>query len=211
MLVIADAERAVAIGGVMGGANSEIGASTKRMVLESAYFQPASVRRTSKRLNLKTEASTRFERGGDINAPVDALARAAALLEQIGAAQSGTIGRRLPCAAKADSRSRCARRGSSACSGWSCRTPTCRAFCSRLASPSRAATTRAGRSPCPASAWTSLREIDLVEEVGRHYGFDRLPSTFPLLAAPQPRPGSAHRARPEDPPGADGSRVCPNR
>ena len=87
MLVIADAERAQAIGGVMGGAASEIGATTKLMVLESAYFKPASIRRTSKRLNLKTEASTRFERGADVNAAPVAIARAAALLQQIGAAQ----------------------------------------------------------------------------------------------------------------------------
>ena len=87
MLVIADAERAQAIGGVMGGATSEIGAGTTLMVLESAYFKPASVRRTSKRLGLKTEASTRFERGADVNAAPVAIARAAALLQQIGAAQ----------------------------------------------------------------------------------------------------------------------------
>ena len=87
MLVIADAERPQAIGGVMGGATSEIGSGTKLMVLESAYFKPASVRRTSKRLGLKTEASTRFERGADVNAAPAAIARAAALLQQIGAAQ----------------------------------------------------------------------------------------------------------------------------
>ena len=89
MCVIADAARAVAVGGVMGGLETEIGPSTKRMLLESAYFLPASVRRTSKRLGLKTEASTRFERGGDISAPVDALDRAAELLEKIGAGSAG--------------------------------------------------------------------------------------------------------------------------
>src|SRR5260221_1830292 len=71
----------------MGGASSEIGSATKLMVLESAYFKPASVRRTSKRLGLKTEASTRFERGADVQAAPAAIARAAALLQQIGAAQ----------------------------------------------------------------------------------------------------------------------------
>src|SRR5262245_25685095 len=87
MLVIADGERAQAVGGVMGGALSEIGAGTKLMVLESAYFKPASVRRTSKRLGLNTEASTRFERGADIDGAPAAIERAAALLQQIGAAQ----------------------------------------------------------------------------------------------------------------------------
>jgi phenylalanyl-tRNA synthetase beta chain len=80
MLVIADAERATAVAGVMGGRESEIDGSTTRMVLESAYFHPPAVRRTSKRLGLKTEASTRFERGGDIAALPAGIARAAALL-----------------------------------------------------------------------------------------------------------------------------------
>src|SRR4029453_4111219 len=57
MLVIADAERPQAIGGVMGGALSEIGAGTKLMVLESASFKPASVRRRSRGVALKTAAS----------------------------------------------------------------------------------------------------------------------------------------------------------
>src|SRR5262249_44943181 len=87
MLVIADAERPQAVAGVMGGAHSEIGAARTLMVLESACFKPGSVRRTSKKLGLKTEASTRFERGADIDAAPAAIARIAALLQQIGAAQ----------------------------------------------------------------------------------------------------------------------------
>src|SRR5262245_41139126 len=67
MLVIADRDRAQAIAGVMGGARSEVSAATASIVFESAYFKPASVRRTSKKLDLKTEASARFERGADVN------------------------------------------------------------------------------------------------------------------------------------------------
>ena len=86
MLVIADAERAVAIAGVMGGQRlGDCRRDTRMIVLESAYFQPASVRLTSKRLALKTEASSRFERGGDVNAPPAGIARAAVLLAEIGA------------------------------------------------------------------------------------------------------------------------------
>src|SRR5262249_3953167 len=85
MLVIADRDRAQAIAGVMGGAASEVSLSTKLVVIESAYFKPASVRRTGKRLGLKTEASSRFERGADIGAQVVALQRAIALMDQIGA------------------------------------------------------------------------------------------------------------------------------
>ena len=75
MLVIADAGRPQAVAGVMGGGDSEVSASTRAIALESAYFKPSSVRRTSKRLGLKTEASSRFERGCDPNAAMTALAR----------------------------------------------------------------------------------------------------------------------------------------
>ena len=68
MLVIADAEKAQAVAGVMGGGRSEVSDATKTIVLESAFFDPKSVRRTSKKLGLKTEASARFERGADVNA-----------------------------------------------------------------------------------------------------------------------------------------------
>ena len=85
MLVIADAERASAVGGVMGGHDSEIGPATTRIALESAYFHPPSIRRTSKRLGLKTEAAMRFERGGDVAAAPLGIARAAALFKAIGA------------------------------------------------------------------------------------------------------------------------------
>ncbi len=88
-LVIADAERAQAVGGVMGGADSEVHAGTRRIVFESAWFKPASVRATSKRLGLRTEASMRFERGADLTAPARALARACELLVEIGAGGRG--------------------------------------------------------------------------------------------------------------------------
>ncbi|MFS8087148.1 MAG: phenylalanine--tRNA ligase beta subunit-related protein, partial [Acidobacteriota bacterium] len=65
MLVIADAKRAVAVAGVMGGEESEISNATTDVLIESAYFNPASVRRTAKSLGLHTEASHRFERGTD--------------------------------------------------------------------------------------------------------------------------------------------------
>lgn len=65
MLVIADAERAIAIAGVMGGKDTEVTASTKNILLESAYFEPISVRRTARKLAISTDSSYRFERGVD--------------------------------------------------------------------------------------------------------------------------------------------------
>lgn len=197
MLVIADAERPQAVGGVMGGAMSEIGPTTKLMVLESAYFKPASVRRTSKRLNLKTEASTRFERGADVNAAPIAIARAAALLQQIGAAQPlGPIIDKYPSPIPA-------------------RTLTLRSsriehilgmpisdsdVVARLEPLGFAVSSRPappGLRPAPRAEWQVSvptyrvdvqREIDLIEEVARHDGYASLPASIPEMDALQPPP-----------------------
>ena len=189
MLVIADRDRAQAIAGVMGGAASEVSTGTTTIALESAYFKPASVRRTSKRLGLKTEASTRFERGADISAQVVAIERAMALIERIGAGQA--VGPAIDCyprprgpvqlhlrrdrlarllgsaVADADVERILRRLGlqvSPSADGWDVAAPTFRV--------------------------DLLREVDLIEEVGRHVGFDRLEPTFPVLttAAPPPDP-----------------------
>ena len=92
-LMICDKEKAVAIAGVMGGLNSEVTDQTKNVLLESAYFQPTSIRRTSKRHGLQTEASRRFERGCDPNQVVDSLNRAAMLIQELagGTVCSGII------------------------------------------------------------------------------------------------------------------------
>ena len=194
MLVIADAAHAQAVGGVMGGAVSEIGATTKLMVLESAYFKPASIRRTSKRLGLKTEASTRFERGADVNAAPAAIARAAALLQQIGAARpvgpaidkypspqppvtltlrsdriERLLGMPVP---SADIPARLEPLGFAVQPG------------SRI-EDGRATTWSV---TVPSFRVDVLREIDLIEEIARHDGYAGLPATFPSLTAAQPPP-----------------------
>jgi len=84
MLMICDGKKPVAIGGVMGGLNSEIENDTSRVLIESAYFSPVSIRRTSKKLGLSTEASFRFERGVDPEGTVTALNRAAQLMIEMG-------------------------------------------------------------------------------------------------------------------------------
>jgi phenylalanyl-tRNA synthetase beta chain len=84
MLMICDGQKAVAVGGVMGGLNSEIEDSTTRVLLESAYFNPISIRRTSKRLGLSTDASHRFERGVDPAGQIAAANRAAKLMVELG-------------------------------------------------------------------------------------------------------------------------------
>ena len=181
------------------------------MVLESAYFKPASVRRTSKRLGLKTEASTRFERGADVNARAARRSRAPRRCsQQIGAAQplGPTIDRVSGAAGAADAR-RCAPRASSACSACACRTRTSRPDSTGCRSGPRARPSRSRADPiglgahrlaphlatrrlvdrqrARRSASTSLREIDLIEEIARHDGYVGLPATFPELTRQRSR------------------------
>ncbi len=195
MLVIADAERPVAIAGVMGGAESEVSDATGTIVLESAYFNPLSVRRTSKTLGLKTEASMRFERGADPALAAAAMARALALIEEIGAGQRrGPVIDEHPTPIAPRTlqlrRDRIRR-----LLGGEVPDGDVRRILSGLGFE---LTDRAHPStPLGADGWDVAiptrrvdvaREVDLIEEVARHYGFDRLPVTFPELDVPPQAP-----------------------
>ena len=87
-LLICDAIRPVALAGVMGGLNSEISETTTDILLESAYFEPVGIRRTSKRLGLTSESSYRFERGVDPENLICALDRASALINELCGAEA---------------------------------------------------------------------------------------------------------------------------
>ena len=84
ILMICDGEKPVAVAGIMGGVNSEINELTSRIFIESAYFNPVSIRKAAKKLGLNTEASHRFERGVNPDLTVAALNRAAKLMVEIG-------------------------------------------------------------------------------------------------------------------------------
>ncbi len=189
MLVIADAECAQAIGGVMGGADSEVSPGTTRIVFEAAWFQPASVRATSKKLGLKTEASTRFERGMDLTAPGRATARACELLEQIKAGsytapfvdvypkthvtQVKLERRRIPGLLGMDVPDQEVER-----------ILTSLGF---AAAPHKGVPYEGWSVTAPGWRVDIHRQVDLIEEVGRHYGFEHLPTTFPgVQQAPPP-------------------------
>jgi phenylalanyl-tRNA synthetase beta chain len=187
MLVIADRDRAQAIAGVMGGAASEVSASTKTVVFESAYFTPASVRRTSTRLNLKTEASTRFERGADIGAQAMAVQRAVALMEQIHTGRPvDPIVDRYP-HPREPKRLHLRRARLALVLGVSVPDPDATRILRGLgldATP----TPDGWDVVAPTFRVDLLREADLIEEVGRHYGFDKLQATFPPMTQPAPAP-----------------------
>jgi phenylalanyl-tRNA synthetase beta chain len=90
MAMVCDPERALAVGGVMGGAETEVTDRTSSVLLEAAYWDPGSIRRTSRSLGLATDAAYRFERGGDIEGLSEALGRAAQLMADLG---GGTVAR----------------------------------------------------------------------------------------------------------------------
>ena len=92
MLLIADETKAIALAGVMGGQNTEINPQTADVLIESAYFKPQNIRATSKKLELRTESSYRFERGGDVGICDWASRRAAQLiLETAGGQLAGGV------------------------------------------------------------------------------------------------------------------------
>ncbi|MDQ3349032.1 MAG: phenylalanine--tRNA ligase subunit beta [Acidobacteriota bacterium] len=191
MLAIADAGRVLAVAGVMGGRDSEISAETTRIVLESACFLPGSVRRTSKRLALKTEASSRFERGGDVAAPPLGIARAAALFARIDAGMPvGSLVDRYPAPRAVV---RLPLRAARIARVLGQDVPA--ADVPRLLEPlgfgvdPLEGPDRGWLVTVPSFRVDVAREADLIEEVGRHYGFDRLPMRFPALDAPQEPPG----------------------
>lgn len=185
MLMIADSERPVAIGGVMGGAESEVASETTAIVLEAAYFNPLSVRRTSKKLGLKTEASMRFERGADPNLPAIAMARACELLEMTGAGKArGMMVDRYP--TRIEPRSvRLRRHKIAGLLGAAIPDPDVRRILESLGFSLRE-TAEGWDAAVPTRRVDVAREVDLIEEVARHYGFDRLPTTFPELTTPTP-------------------------
>jgi phenylalanyl-tRNA synthetase beta chain len=186
-LVIADRDRAQAVAGVMGGAASEVSAGTKTVVFESACFKPASVRRTSKRLGLKTEASSRFERGADIGAQVVAIQRAVALMEQIDAGcPTGPIVDRYP---RPPEPKRLHLRRERLARVLGVSVPD--AEVTRILRGLGLDVTPAGDGwdgIAPTYRVDLLREADLIEEVGRHFGFDKLEATFPVMTQPAPAP-----------------------
>ena len=189
MLTIADAERPQAVAGIMGGADSEVSARTRTILLEAAWFNPISVRRASKRLALATDASFRFERGADVSAPPIAIARARTLLEEIGAGQArGAIVDCYPAPPEPIVvRLRHHRighlLGQEVDSGFVAPTLTRLGF---AVEPQTIPDGPAWRVTVPSFRVDVRREEDLIEEVARHHGYDRLPETFPALIQPPP-------------------------
>jgi phenylalanyl-tRNA synthetase beta chain len=187
ILVIADARRPQAVAGVMGGSDAEMSPATRRVMFESAYFKPASIRRTSKRLGLKTEASYRFERGADIDAAAHAIHRAVALMRQIGAGvPAGPVIDCYP-VPREPNRIRLRRSRLASLLGMDVPDAEVERILRSLGLEVRAVTS-GWEVVAPSFRVDLAREADLIEEVGRHHGYDKLEPRFPPVVAPAPPP-----------------------
>jgi phenylalanyl-tRNA synthetase beta chain len=190
MLVIADASRPVALGGVMGGAETMITDATTEILLEAAWFLPVSVRRTAKALGISTDASYRFERGADMEAAPAALDRAAALIVELagGAIAPGIIDiRPSPPPGPRVLTLRLAR--IEALIGMEVGGERTRAALSALGFDAGPCAEGALEVTVPTSRQDVHGEADLVEEVGRIVGYEELPDREPAL----PGYGAIHR------------------
>lgn len=196
-LVIADAEKPVALAGVMGGLATAISEKTTRVLLEAAYFLPGAVRKTARSLGMHTDASHRFERGTDAEATVDGLNRAARLIlaDCGGALCRGTIDVRLDAPAARVATVRLSRLGAFL----GMEIPAARAL--EILAALGFAPVREGdavRVTVPSWRVDVTCEEDLIEEVIRCEGYESLPETLPRPYAPaRPRPEAlvADRAR----------------
>ncbi len=177
-LLISGKKKPLAIAGVMGGSDSEVGPHTRNVIIESAYFHPTSIAFTSRRHGLRTEASARFERGADPEIVDTAAARAAALMQRFaGGRVAAEITDVYPAPTPRNEITlRTARAG--------------QVLGTSLASERQAAYLRALEMgvtqadgvlqvEVPSFRHDLRREIDLIEEVGRLAGFDSLPATLP--------------------------------
>ncbi len=181
MLVICDASRPVAMAGIMGGEESEISQDTRTLLLESAYFDSASVRKTAKNLGLRTEASFRFERGADPEIPVKALNRTCRLIQEVaGGVMAGPVIDEYPDPPARKSVQLRSERIAKVL-GVEIDPEFVTDTLSRLEFV--ASKTEKNIWQVPSFRVDVGLEDDLVEEAARHYGYERIESTYPSAPA----------------------------
>jgi len=183
MLLICDGKKPVAIAGVMGGLNSEIETDTRNVLLESAYFNPVSIRKTSKKLGLNTDASHRFERGVDPQGTLVALDRAAQLIADLGGGHivDGLIDeyRNLPQPQKIT----LSVKETNRVLGTEFNCTEIRDILISVGFDSKEETADTLLVTAPSFRVDIKRPEDLMEEVARLSGYDHIPTTYPLIPA----------------------------
>ena len=181
-LLICDGDTPVALAGIMGGMDSEVGDSTRSLLLESANFSPSSIRRTAKRLALHSEASHRFERGVDREGTVAALNRAVFLLEEhAGAKAMAGAADRYPGKTKAATILLPDERIKNLLGLEITGKQVEKLLGSLGMKTARQARGRRLKVVPPTSRPDITRAADVIEELARLHGYDRIPTTLPLV------------------------------
>ena len=190
-LMICDGEKPVAIGGIMGGLNSEVLENTCNVLIESAHFNPLNIRKTSQKLGLQTEASYRFERGVNPEGVITALNRAIQLMTEIcGGESAGGVIDQYPVPISSRNISLSIRRTNKIL-GTSIRKDKVERYLKSIGLDVRDRdedTLDIGISPLRMDL---VREIDLIEEVARLDGYDNIPTTTPTVKLTSTRRGGA--------------------
>ncbi|MFA4981992.1 MAG: phenylalanine--tRNA ligase subunit beta [Candidatus Omnitrophota bacterium] len=178
MLVIADSARPVAIAGVMGGINTEVSQATKNILLEAAFFDPISIRRTARKLSISTESSYRFERRVDMANIAYSSDRAAALIAKL---TGGEIGEFVDIGKKSEAprtvEIKCSRFGVKL--GADIPASKIKKILSLLGLKAKTSSGDKVKFEIPSFRYDLNNEIDLIEEVARIYGYDNIPETIP--------------------------------
>src|SRR5205807_859753 len=174
--VVADQERAVGIGGVMGGEETAVTDSTKNILLEAAYFLPASIRRTARNLNLSSDASYRFERGVDPEMVLRASQRATELIREIAGGQPA---KEVAAAGKIPANPSDVSLSYQKCDqvlGLAIKPKTVDEILARfgLSKSKRASKSRRSTWKIPSYRRDLQRDVDLIEEVVRAHGVDKI-------------------------------------
>lgn len=177
-LLICDGEKPVAVAGVMGGLETEVSDNTKNILLEAAYFHPTSVRRTSRILGLRSESSLRFEKGLDIQNVKNAANRAIQLMAELAGGEivAGTIDSLKEAYVKNIVELRTPRVNQML--GTNFTTEEIANIFTELAFPTEIEDSKL-TVEIPSYRQDITREIDLVEEVARLKGYDKIPTTLP--------------------------------
>lgn len=180
-LLICDGKGPVALAGVMGGLDSEVASDTSRVLLEAAAFNPTVIRKTARRIGLHSEASQRFERGVDPEGAERASRRAAQLFCQVagGVLAQGSVDAYPGPPVKRTIRLRPAR--ASALCGFPIDRPVAREALERLGLDVRDGAGGDLEVDSPSFRVDIAREVDLIEEVLRIHGYDKVPSTLPAM------------------------------
>ena len=179
MLLITDETKGIALAGVMGGANTEINSSTVDVLIESAYFAPVNIRRTSKLLSLRSESSYRFERGADVGICDWASQRAAQLILETAGGQlaEGVVDVQLTTKAEKQITLHFAKSKDLLGIGISHADQV--GYLNKLGLKTVAQQPGECTFSIPSWRVDLKREVDLIEEVGRLFGIDKIPSTPP--------------------------------